>query len=154
MHHCRAVAALSLLAVMAASHTAEARKKRRLVEEHVFSLEHYLLPDAIADRIEGSGIECRSVAIAGGARHRMTIGSLRLNLSDRTALRGGLGIAHIAPLPLAMEHSGAVISAGITMTLWRTDGYSADVDLAGMQARYEGGQITEGSALLMFRRRR
>ena len=47
MHLSRALTALSFFAVIAASHTAEARKKRRLVEEHVFSLEHYLLPDVI-----------------------------------------------------------------------------------------------------------
>lgn len=154
MHLSQAIAAMSFLAVIASSPTAEAKRKRKLVEDRVVSLEHILLPDVIADRIEGSGIECRSFAQHGGARHRMEIGSLRLNLTERVALRGGLGMARIVPLPLQFEQTGIVASAGVTVTMWRTDGYSADIDVAGMQARYDGGSLTDGSVLVMFRRRR
>jgi hypothetical protein len=152
----KAVATLTcFLAIAAFAPTsAEAKKKRKLVEEHVVSIPHLLLPDPIADRIEGSGIECRSVASVAGARHKMQLGSLRLNLSERLALRGGLGMARVTPLPLAYEQHGLAVSAGVTYTLWRTDGYSADVDVAGLTARYSGGAMNDGSVLLMFRRRR
>lgn len=149
----KAVATLTIVLATAAVSSSAHAKKRQLVEEHVVSIPHILLPDSIADRIEGSGVECRSFASHAGARHKMEVGSLRLNLTERLALRGGLGMARMAPLPLAYEQTGVVLSVGATYTLWRTPGYSADVDVAGLRAGYTDGALTDGSVLVMFRRR-
>jgi hypothetical protein len=83
----------------------------------------------------------------------MQVASARLNLGERLALRGGIGIAKMAPLQLSPERGGIVAAAGVTYTVWRTDGYSADVDLSALQARYDGGSMNDASLLLMFRRR-
>jgi hypothetical protein len=157
MHKPRTAASVVVLAAFAAAGLAagraEAKPGRYKEPTTIISIPRLLLPDVIADRIEGSGIEGRSLASKGGALYSVDIASAQLNLTENLALRGGVGMARFAALPLDPEQSGIALSVGVTYSLWRRVGYSVDVDLAGLRACASDASIMDGGVMMVFRRR-
>jgi len=111
-----------------------------------------LLPDAIADRIEGSGIECRSFATFG-YRHKVQVAMLRLVLTENIAVRAGVGLARITPQALPVDAAGFAGAAGVAYTVWSHDGYAVELDAAAAHGRYSTGNITDATMMVIFRSR-
>ncbi len=145
---------VSVLSALTFSSTAEAKKPQPNEKTRVTTLERWLLPDAIADRIQGSGVECRAIASAGGALHKLHVGFLRLNISRRVAVRAGIGMGSMAPLPLEAEHHGISFAGGASFAFWQRDGFSLGVEAGAMRARYAGGAaMNDATVTLAFRSR-
>jgi len=145
---CALVAALAAL-----SHPALARKTPRLQNDNLpITLERLLLPDAVADRIEGSGVVCRSLLSASGALHRLHVGFVRLNLTDRLAVRAGIGLSELSPTPLIPRDGGVVAASGVSLSMWQRDRFSLDVDVSALRAAYDrGGAVNDAVLMVAFR---
>ena len=150
----RLFAAVGFFAVLftAIDARADDPRKRRAPQKSVISIQRLLLPDAIADRIEGSGIECRSFATFG-YRHKVQLAMLRLVLSDRVAVRGGVGLARITPQAIPVDAAGLAAAGGVAYTMWKRDGHAIELDLAAAHGRYSTGAITDATMMVMFRSR-
>ena len=144
------VVGLVAVLVCGAAEAREARKKQPAPS--VISIERLLLPDAVADRIEGSGIECRELAVTG-ARHKMQLATLRLVLSDTVAVRAGAGMARITPQAIPVDAAGLAGAAGVAYTVWQHDGYAVELDLAAAHGRYADGALTDATLMVAFRNR-
>ena len=117
----------------------------------IISIEQLLLPRRIADRVAGSGVESRSVAAQGSPAYRVSLATLRVQVSERIAMRAALGLSCHRAVALAQEESGTAVSAGIAF--WRRAGLSLGIELTGMRLGYEGGTVIDGSAVLALRGR-
>jgi len=150
----RFIAALGFFAVLLSALNAEADdpRKRRAPRQNVVSIQRLLLPDAIADRIEGSGIECRSFATFG-YRHKVQVAMLRLVLTENIAVRAGVGLARITPQALPVDAAGFAGAAGVAYTVWSHDGYAVELDAAAAHGRYSTGNITDATMMVIFRSR-
>ena len=150
----RLIAKLGFFAVLlSAVHAhADEPRKQSAPRHSVISIQRLLLPDAIADRIEGSGIECRSFATFG-YRHKAQVAMLRLVLTDHLAVRGGIGMARITPQSIPVEAAGFAAAAGVAYTMWKRDGYTIELDAAAAHGRYSTGSITDATMMVMFRSR-
>jgi hypothetical protein len=135
------------------SSLAEARRRRPEQEGAIISIERLLLPRAVADRIRGSGIDCRSLAAPGGALYKLHVGVLRLHLTEELSVRGGVGMAKMAPLALAADQGGVSASAGVTYALWHHDRYSIEVDMSALRAHYGGSSMMDATVTFGFRGR-
>jgi hypothetical protein len=145
--------AVALVALLLPGLDAEARDtKKAPAPPSVVSIERLLLPDAIADRIQGSGIECRELAVQG-ARHKMHLAILRLVLSEKVAIRGGVGMARISPQAIPVADDGLAAAGGVAYTVWNHGGYAVEVDLAAAHGRYSDGALTDATLMVAFRGR-
>jgi hypothetical protein len=150
----RFIAALGFFAFLlsAASARAEDPRQRHTSPQKVISIQRLLLPDAIADRIEGSGIECRTFA-SFGFRHKIQIATLRLVVTDKVAVRAGVGLARITPQAIPVDAAGFAAAGGVAYTLWSRDGYAVELDAAAAHGRYATGALTDATMMVMFRGR-
>jgi len=118
------------------------------------SIEQLLLPREIANRIEGSGVESRSVAAQRSPAHRVSLATLRVQISEMFMVRAAIGLSCHRPLALAQEESGTAASAGVRVAFWRRAGLTLGVELTGMRIAYDGGTVIDGSVVLAVRGRR
>src|SRR5262245_54065674 len=155
MSSSRALSLLAFALTAMSALPAHARDVRRRASEsaHIISIERLLLPRAVADRIEGSGVKTYTYATRAGSRDQIDVGSLRIVLSKCLAVRGGVGMAHLMPQAFLPETQGLAASAAVTWSLWRRGGYSIDVDISGMAMRGEGHGLNDGTLLVAFRAR-
>ena len=150
---CLLIACSTALLVAATPSTAQARKRRLQDDDHVVTIERWLLPRAIADRIQGSGIECRTRTSGGGAMHKTDVGALRLHLDDQISVRAGIGMAEHAPQALAAPRGGYAALAGVTYAFWQVDRYSLEVDVSALRAQAGDHGMLDGTVIVGFRGR-
>jgi hypothetical protein len=114
----------------------------------VLSLERILLPDDMADRVAGSGVEARSCFADGGARQKVDIGILRVNLSERLAVKAGLGMAKLQALAFSPEEGGTAMAGGLSVAFWKRSGLTLSVEASALRAAYDSGAVMDGSMLV------
>ena len=119
----------------------------------IISLEQLLLPRKVADRVAGSGVEGKSIAAQGSPAYRVSLATLRVQVSESIAVRAALGRSCHRAVALAQEDSAMAASAGISFSFWRRAGLSLGIELTGMRLGYEGGTVVDGSAVLALRGR-
>src|SRR5687768_6715724 len=103
----------------------------------VLSLERILLPEDMAERVAGSGVEAKSCVATGGAHQEVDIGILRVNLSSRLALKAGLGMAKLRALAFEPERGGTAMSGGLSVAFWKRSGLTLSVEANAMRAGYD-----------------
>jgi hypothetical protein len=117
------------------------------------SIERLLLPPAVADRIAGSGVEGKSVAAQGSPAYRVSLATLRVQVSENFAVRAAIGLTSHCAMVLAQEETGTAASAGVAFTFWRRADLSLGIEITGMRLGYAGGAIVDGTAVLALRGR-
>jgi hypothetical protein len=102
----------------------------------VLSLERWLLPRQVADRIEGSGVLSRSIGLTTGARHLVDVASLRVNLVPWVAVRAGLGMAQYMATTYTLDptETSTVLAAGASLALARGHGFTLGIDVNVLHA--------------------
>ena len=115
--------------------------------DEVMSLERLLLPPALADRLDGSGVDSRSIA-DGGGHMCMDLASLRLNFNDRVAVHGGWGMAHRRSRGSGLASSGDAFEAGLTLNLLSGHGFVVSLDVTAARARVAGMRFTDETVFL------
>jgi hypothetical protein len=113
----------------------------------VLSLVQILLPEDLADRLEGSGVETRSCVGLSGAKTKVDLGILHVNLGDTVALEAGLGMAQ-QRAGLGAERGGTALSGGVSIAFWKRSGLKLSMEAAAMRAGYDGGSLMDGTLLV------
>jgi hypothetical protein len=121
----------------------------------VLSLERWLLPRPVADRIEGSGVACRDLGLSTGGRHVVDVATLRVNLVPRLAVRAGLGMARFMETMRALDPTETTLAmgAGASVQLTQAHGFTVGLDVDVTRAAYGTRTLTDGTVLLALRGR-
>lgn len=114
----------------------------------VLSIERILLPDDMAARVKGSGVEGKSCVSDHGLEQKVDIGMLRVNLGEKLAIKAGLGMAKLRALAFEPERDGMAMGGGVSVAFWKRSGLTLSVEANALRANYSSGSLMDGSMLV------
>jgi hypothetical protein len=113
------------------------------------SLERWLLPADVADRVEGSGIKGRTLA-HNSERHDFDVAEAQLRVTPALAVRGGIGVASYTSLDT--NKNGVAFAGGATYAFGEVHGFRLQIDVEATRATYGGGVLTDATVLVAIGR--